>query len=350
MQVWNVALLIGLVMQPAMSNRAGPNAQALESLAMQKQSTETTRHSTRLQPQKVTSISDSLGSGNDVCEPEKGLVWDGDKWADDRLAERYLYKQKKTLELAEWIGREHCIIGVKGISPCILKWSTLSSRVRKFASCAKVPQDDGSKLSGLVWSEGEHNLQDFFQKVVEHMEEGFNGNKNVQGWLEPGNCTFHFSVVKDSTQKHIAEMKDSNASVIAEAITADIFGDECKYKKVIGLGMYRNMMVKNIKKTIEEARAGNLSAIIEQERNDLDPEDFTVDIENESEDPNASLLEQVKDFAVSFMDIGAEAISQVNGVDPIKILLWVLICCVLGPLGWIIMIIVYLAEGPKMFK
>jgi hypothetical protein len=302
-------------------------------------------HGVRKVQQRENSTSDLqvFGSGNDVCEPEKGWLWDSPKWSDEKLAKRFLYKQDMTLALAKWIDQKHCIFGFKGMKSCMNEWFKLATRVRKFVSCAKVPRDDGTKLSALVWGEGENNLKDFMQQVLNHMSAGFNQNSHVKDWLKAGGCSFKFEGVKASTQKHMVTMISEDSDAIAEAITDDVFGDECDYKKVTGLKTYRKKLKKSIRKTIDEAREGNITATTNRETGrTIKFEDFTIDVDEDGDDEGLSLAQQLEDLAGSFAEVGTDAVAR---GDVVRVLLWILLICLTGPIGVIIMLIVFLTTG-----
>lgn len=307
--------------------------------------------------ERTTLLTDNseLTSDRDVCEPHTdNWIWNKNEWDDKKLVDRFVYKQGSTLTRATWIDANHCLFAFgKGAKSCTYMWYKLSARVRKFGSCGKIPKNEKSELAELVWGEGHHNLKDFLQTVITHMSNGLNQNSHVKSWLAPGNCTMNFDVIRDSTKRHATEMKDAPSDDLAEAILDDVFGPECKPTEVAGLKSYREKMKKAIATTVQDARDGNIDAVVDREKEQTkfeDVEGHELDTNGNADshdlDKPASILQQVfqevGDLGESLADMGMQA----SKGDFVKLLAWILLFCFTGPIALIVALIVYIVNDP----
>lgn len=188
---------------------------------------------------------EQLGYGRDVCEPGKSWL-PGRKKVEDPT-KRFEVKQTKALALSESIKEKHCL------HKCMGCWIELSIRIRKMASCAKVPINDETELSKLVWGDGPNSLKGFITKAIKNMADGLNNNKDVKSIMERGNCTFRFDRIEESTKAHLKRdnLNDEAVADATDAITKDIIGAECDYKKVNVLRMFLITLRKTINNIVK---------------------------------------------------------------------------------------------------
>jgi len=310
-------------------------------------------------------ISEVLGVGHDVCEPEKGWFSNDPKWSDEKIMDRIKDKQEKAMSIAKWLGENHCFFGRKEGKMCLYQWYNLVRRILKFNNCAKIPMGDDSELSAMVWGNGDGNMMDFQQNVLNHMASGINNNKHVKKWLAPGqNCTFRFDLIKGEIEKNVETLKDNDASseatqAVADSIIDVILGETCEYKKVWGLRKFRRKMTDNIVLTIHEARNRDVAASIARLQNNMDAEGayFKDTVEKLEDDPEAAQSaadeeeeEEAAGPVASLLDLGIQAASlldlgsQANdeeGELSLVLLIVVIVCSVIGGI-WLLSFLFWL--------
>jgi len=296
----------------------------------------------------------SGGSGNDVCQPWKGVFWDTDaeQWTDSQLVKRFHAKQEKALDLASWLENKTCLISVKGGRSCLSKWLEMKDRLQRFASCALVPRGNGSSLSEAVWGEGPDSLQGFFQEAVAALTAGLIGNPTVANYLGRGNCSLNLDKVAGSVTTHLQEAMQSTdtglllgAKSVADAVLTDVFGENCSPSKVLGLGMLRDELEDQITKTIAGTSTGDLSDTLARVEAEVSQEEVAGALDAEREHGHAAYtsLAQLEELAEGAVDSDTNA-------DIVKILLWVVLCIVTGGLGIIIMVVCLIVIGPEIFR
>jgi len=236
---------------------------------------------------------------------------------------------------------------------CLAKWLELGQRLRKIRSCAKLPQDMNSLLSKAVWGDGNLNLKNFLQEVNVHVGTALTKNKHVQKYLlEPSNCELNIGKIQQSIETHV---KDANRTAIVDKIVDDVMGPLCDARKVPPLALFKSSLKKTIKQTVKEVRDGDMDAsidrmdrdwkaienpeIIERVGHELadedsdDAQEAVKKVESSSGEKDGSLMSKA---AGAFLEVA----SDVARADPVKLLIWLLLFLLTGPIALIIWIVV----------
>jgi hypothetical protein len=295
----------------------------------------------------------AVGGGSDVCEPEKGFFFTSKRPSDSKLVERLADKQSSLLKLARWLDDTHCIFGMKHGKICFAKWIELGQRLRKIRSCAKVPQDMNSLLSKAVWGEGSLNLKKFLQEVNTHVGMALTKNKLVQKYLlEPSSCELNLGKIRESIETHV---KDENRSAVVDKIVDDVMGLDCDVNRVPPLAVFRSSLKRTIKQTVKEVRDGDMNAPIDRMDRDWEAMEDSDKIErvghelaDEDSDDAQEAVKKVEsssgEKSGSWMNKAAgaflEVASDVARADPVKLLIWLLLFLLIGPIALIIWIVI----------
>lgn len=285
----------------------------------------------------------TFGGGSDVCEPEKGFFFHGKRPSDGELVERLEDKQRSLIKLAKWLDDTHCIFGLKHGKVCMGKWLELGQRISKIMSCAKVPRDMNSPLSKAVWGEGDLNLKRFLLQVNMHIGMALTKNKHVQKYLlKPSGCELSFHKIPQSVERHV---KDENRSAVVDMIVADVMGQTCDVNKAPPLKVFRSSLIKTIKQTVEEIRDGDVNAPIERmnrERKAMEDPEFVERLGHElADEDSGDARDAVRKVEAGWAERTGllEVASDVVGADPVKLLVWLLLFLLTGPIALIIWLV-----------
>jgi len=210
-----------------------------------------------------------------------------------------------------------------------------------------------SELSKAVWGEGSLNLKNVLVEVNMHVGMALTRNKHIQKYLlKPSSCELNLGKIQQSIETHV---KDENRSTVVDKIVEDVMGPNCDVQKVPPLALFRSSLKRTIKQTVKDIQDGDMNALIDHMDRDWeameDPEmiervgheladedsDGAQDAGRKIESANGEQSDTLMNKAAgAFLEVA----SDVAKADPVKLLVWLLLFLLTGPIALIIWIVI----------
>merc|ERR1711976_293382 len=197
------------------------------------------------------------------------------------------------------------------------------------------------------------NLKNFLVEVNMHVGTALTENKHGQKYLlEPSNCELNLGKIQQSIETHV---KDENRSTVVDKIVEDVMGPNCDVQKVPPLALFRSSLKRTIKQTVKDVREGDMNTPIDRMDRDweaMEDPDLIERVGHELADEDSDDAQEAGrkielgsgEKSDSLMNKAAGAFLEVaSGVaraDPVKLLVWLLLFLLTGPIALIIWIVI----------